>query len=467
MSTSPPRRGRSRTRSKSKSGKSLSRSKSVSPLGASTGSPTRDAGKKFEKAFLRMIMKDDDEDQKSIKIPAFSDGTEWESVVFELEVNLEKVWKYKSKLDIVEYLQGITQFCDQKYIDKADKLIYFALVTAAKRDSFARKQITASRHVDAVPQVKWNEGLKLFNLFQNIFLHKSTTKANLPNAQSTFFQMKMNKKEGAKDYIARVDTAVSDLAILNEKVSTNSWLFILAKGLREEFKKSKEGVLFSETGYGSIPELKAAIMKEETILGISKPESKTSSETETANAVFEGVCNHCNKKGHKKADCFKFKKQQNEMKTSKETYWCEYCAAAGHTTDYCYWNPANNQIGKGKTKGKGKAAKGKGRGKGKGKSGKGKKGGRANGNFPANYKSEEAHYAEEQWNSSEKWESSDTLQDESSVPDWQDYSYFILDKSEDDTNSSENVSVLMDREEDLTLTAWTQNNLWTEQDFDS
>ena len=87
MSTSPPRRGRSRTRSKSKTWKSLSRSKSVSPLGASTGSPTTDT-KKLEKAFLRMIMKDEDEDQKSIKIPAFSDGTEWESVVFELEVNL-------------------------------------------------------------------------------------------------------------------------------------------------------------------------------------------------------------------------------------------------------------------------------------------------------------------------------------------------------------------------------------------
>ena len=134
MSTSPPSRGRSRTRSKSKQGKSPSRSKSTSPKGASTGSPKADASKKFEKAFLRMIMKDDDE-EKSIKIPAFSDGTEWESVVFELEVNLEKVWKYKSEMDIVEYLQGITQFCDQKCIDKADKLIYFALVTATKRDS--------------------------------------------------------------------------------------------------------------------------------------------------------------------------------------------------------------------------------------------------------------------------------------------------------------------------------------------
>ena len=123
MSTSPPRSGRSRARSKRKQGKSLSRSRSVSPKGASSGSPAKDANAKLEKAFLRMIMKDDDEDQKSIKIPAFSDGTEWESVVFELEVNLEKVWKYKSKLDIAEYLQGNQYFCDQKYLHKADKFV--------------------------------------------------------------------------------------------------------------------------------------------------------------------------------------------------------------------------------------------------------------------------------------------------------------------------------------------------------
>ena len=114
----------------------------------------------FQKAAI-----DDEDYSKSIKIPVFSDGTEWEAVVFELEVNLEKVWKYSSEMDIVDYLQGFTQTCDQKFIDKADKMIYYALVTAAKRDSFARKQIMASRHVDAVPRVERNEGLKLFNLF--------------------------------------------------------------------------------------------------------------------------------------------------------------------------------------------------------------------------------------------------------------------------------------------------------------
>jgi hypothetical protein len=101
-----------------------------------------------------LLAKDlDDEDQKSIKIPAFSDGTDWESVVFDLEVNLEKVWKFKSKMDDVEYLQGMPQTCDPKYVLKADKMIYYALITAAKRDSFARNQIMASRHLDANPRV--------------------------------------------------------------------------------------------------------------------------------------------------------------------------------------------------------------------------------------------------------------------------------------------------------------------------
>jgi hypothetical protein len=331
MSTSPKTRGRkqqrnpSTVRSKSPSTKGNSQSRSPSPIGSSTANGNGVNEKAMEKAILKMFQKagqEDDEDySKLIKIPVFSDGTEWEAVVFELEVNLEKLWKYSSKMDIVDYLQGVSQTCDIKYIEKADKMIYYALVTAAKRDSFARKQIMASRHLDAVPRVQRNEGLKLLNLFQSTFLHKSTNQANLPNAQSTFFQMTMSKKESAKDYIARVDTAVSDLSILNEKISVNSYLFITAKGLRPEFKKCKDGVrLFSEQGFGSILELKAMILKEETVLGIAKPESnKSSKDSEIATAAFEGVCNHCNKKGHKKADCLNSRRRKNQKHQAKTT----------------------------------------------------------------------------------------------------------------------------------------------------
>ena len=195
---------------------------------------------------MKMFMKsvDDEEDYKSIKLPVFSDGTEWEAVVFELKINLEKVWKHSKEMDIVDYLEGIQQFCNRDIIKKADKIIYHAIVTAAKRESFAQKHIMAAEHDDAVPQIKRNEGLKLFNLFQSIFLNKSKDQANLPNAQKEFFQSKMKKGESAKDYISRVDKAVSDLAILNEKVTTSSWLFILANGLLPEFKNA-EMVFFS------------------------------------------------------------------------------------------------------------------------------------------------------------------------------------------------------------------------------
>ena len=81
---------------------------------------------------------DDEEDYKSIKLPVFSDGSEWEAVVFELKINLEKVWKHSKEMDIVDYLDGIQQFCHKDIIKKADKIIYHAIVTAAKRESFAR-----------------------------------------------------------------------------------------------------------------------------------------------------------------------------------------------------------------------------------------------------------------------------------------------------------------------------------------
>ncbi len=123
----------------------------------------------------------EDEVPKAIKIPQFSDGSEWEAVVFELKINLEKNWKHK-ELEILEYLEGDDPYCAQKFIQKADKLIYNTIVNASKRESFARKQIMASQHEDAIPRVKMNQGRKLFDMFQSIFLQKSKDQANLPKA---------------------------------------------------------------------------------------------------------------------------------------------------------------------------------------------------------------------------------------------------------------------------------------------
>ncbi len=173
-------------------------------------------------------------------------------------------------------------------------------------------------------------------------------------------------------------------------------------------------------------------MKEETVLGLSKPDSKAASNSEVANSSLE-ICSHCNKKGHAKSECRKLKKEQAEKKTEKDNYWCNNCYASGHTTDYCWWNPNNNaqlnspeQKGKGKGKGKAKG-KSKGKGKGKGSGGKGKaKGGRGNGNFPASYTPTTAYYTEDQqeW---QNWSAETDVKDESETPNWTDYNFSIFE----------------------------------------
>jgi hypothetical protein len=99
-------------------------------------------------------------------------------------------------------------------------------------------------------------------------------------------------------------------------------------------------------------------MKEETVLGLSKPEKQSSSSIEVANSAIE-TCAHCNKKGHNKSECRKLRKEKEEKKAEKDKYWCENCSAYGHTTDYCWWSPNNNaQSNSFNQKIKGKQAKG-------------------------------------------------------------------------------------------------------------
>ncbi len=99
------------SRSKSPPGKTLSppmksKSRSRSPQGSSSSPGVH----QIDKAVIELLMKaklyDNESDYKSIKIPLFSDGTEWEEVVFELETNLDRIWKHQKELDIVDYLHG-------------------------------------------------------------------------------------------------------------------------------------------------------------------------------------------------------------------------------------------------------------------------------------------------------------------------------------------------------------------------
>jgi hypothetical protein len=69
---------------------------------------------------------------------------------------------------------------DRDMKKRADNLIYFALTMAAKKDSYAKLQIVASCHPNAVPCVLQNEGKKLFQMFQSIFTMTNLHQASLP-----------------------------------------------------------------------------------------------------------------------------------------------------------------------------------------------------------------------------------------------------------------------------------------------
>ena len=77
---------------------------------------------------------------------------------------------------------------------RADSLIYFALTLAANKDSYAKMQIMAASHKDAVPCVLKNEGKKLYQMFQGMFTMTNLHQASLPSVRADFYAIAQNVK---------------------------------------------------------------------------------------------------------------------------------------------------------------------------------------------------------------------------------------------------------------------------------
>ena len=117
--------------------------------------------------------------------------------IFELCLVLDRVWPHKVDLDIVDYMttpyyRGPTN-TDKE--ERANRLIYFALTTSAKNDSFAKLQIVAACHRDAVPCVMKNEGKKLYEMFQAMFTLTNLRQASLPTVRAEFYAITQKNNE--------------------------------------------------------------------------------------------------------------------------------------------------------------------------------------------------------------------------------------------------------------------------------
>jgi hypothetical protein len=159
----------------------------------------------------------DEKDEKAVvklmksKLPQFSNEADWEISIFELGLVLDRVWPHKDELDIVDYMTS--PFHRRSVMEdmetRADCLIYFALTMSAKKDSYAKLQIMASCHRDAVPCVMKNEGRKLYQMFQAMFTMTNLHQASLPYVRAEVYSITQRENELILKYTSRVDVIVA------------------------------------------------------------------------------------------------------------------------------------------------------------------------------------------------------------------------------------------------------------------
>jgi len=90
--------------------------------------------------------------------------------------------------------------------------------------------------------------------------------ASLPTMRAAFHAITQKEHETILAYTSRVDVIVATLAKLGEKVSTGLWIFTLGNGLRPDFKKCKDGILYNEKGFDSVLSVKQLLISEEAVL---------------------------------------------------------------------------------------------------------------------------------------------------------------------------------------------------------
>ena len=231
----------------------------------------------------------DAKDEKSIvklmksKLPQFSNEADWEMAIFELSLVLDRVWPHKDDLNIMEYMTNPSYNSHPGMRRRADSLIYFALTLSAKKDSYAKMQIMAASHKDAVPCVLTNEGKKLYQMFQGMFTMTNLHQASLPSVRADFYAIAQKENETILQYTSRVDITVATLAKLGEKISTGAWIYALGNGLHEEYKDCKHGILYNKPGFDTVMSVKTKLLSEEAV--ITSKNKKAS--TEHSKAVKE------------------------------------------------------------------------------------------------------------------------------------------------------------------------------------
>ena len=269
---------------------------------------------------------------------------------------------------------------------------------ASKKDSFAKLQIMASCHKDAVPCVMKNEGKKLYQKFEAMFSMTNLHQASLPTVRAEFYAIAQRENESILKYTSRVDVIVATMAKLGERISTGAWIYALGNGLRPEFTECKKGILHSQDGFGTVLKVKTRLQSEEAVIAsqnkkaplvhqsptddeialvakktkdakkshtiktqsVTPPASTTTTDEMASSSTPDTALWLKGKGGKGKPSKGKNRwttpaqpwgdtwtqwtsppkgKGQGKGNANTEQLWCDICQRPGHSTDWCYDNP--------------------------------------------------------------------------------------------------------------------------------
>jgi hypothetical protein len=180
-----------------------------------------------------------------------------------------------------------------------------------------------------------------------------------------------------------VDTIVSTMAKLGERISPGAWIYALGNGLRDEFIVSKKGILYSEDGYGTVMSVKLKLLSEEAVLNSTSTKdsiSNTSKETEKSDeiaraslTVTEKTKKPSTKTPNDSTEQALFFKGKGRKGSSKgkghpkgrwsdpqwDSTWSDWSPPANTSVpQYGTWTPPSKGKGKGKDQGKVESDKG-------------------------------------------------------------------------------------------------------------
>jgi hypothetical protein len=163
--------------------------------------------------------------------------------------------------------------------------------------------------------------------------HQQSSKSNRIFLKNQFLSLRMKTDETINDFVSRVDNLADQLTALSvEKVDDEDKSLVLTRGVHESYSNvviamqesdkldNYEHVVTSLTNEETRrKENDIDEVNEKAFYSSSRGNRDQNNKDESNKPRFEGTCHYCGKRGHKKFECYKKKRDDNNNRNSDQS----------------------------------------------------------------------------------------------------------------------------------------------------